>query len=225
MRDRLLTFDCYGTLIDWESGIAGAFADAATRAGRSAPERQAVLHAYADAEAAVEAGPYRPYRDVLAAAASRTARTLGWQLGDAEARFLAESLPSWAPFPDTNPALERLAACFRLGILSNVDDDLLAATRRHFPVEWDLLVTAEAVRSYKPAHAHWVEARRRLGAAARDWMHVAQSHYHDVVPVVELGLPVVWVNRTGVRLDASAPRPDHEVRTLADAADLLLETR
>jgi 2-haloacid dehalogenase/putative hydrolase of the HAD superfamily len=223
VRDRVLTFDCYGTLIDWESGIAGAFATAAARAGRPAPPRDALLEAYAAAEAEVEAGPWRPYREVLAAAAARAAQTLGWSLDDARSGFLAESLPSWAPFPDTNPALERLARRFRLGILSNVDEDLLAATRRHLPVEWDPVVTAEAVRSYKPAHAHWVEARRRLGPAAREWTHVAASHYHDVTPAVELGLPVVWVNRTGRTLDAAAPRPDHEVRSLAEAADLLLD--
>jgi 2-haloacid dehalogenase/putative hydrolase of the HAD superfamily len=223
VRDRVLTFDCYGTLIDWESGIAGAFASAAARAGRPAPDRRAVLDAYAAAEAEVEAGPWRPYREVLTAAAARAAQALGWAVDETGARFLAESLPSWTPFPDTNPALERLAGRFRLGILSNVDEDLLAATRRHLSVEWDLVVTAEAVRSYKPAHAHWIEARRRLGAAARRWTHVAQSHGHDVVPAVELGVPVVWVNRTGVRLDDAAVRPDHEVRSLAEAADLLLD--
>ncbi len=216
----ILTFDCYGTLIDWEQGISRAFARAAAADGVQL-EPAAVLTAYAEVEPAVEAGPYRRYRAVLGETARQVAARLGWPLPDARAGFLAESLPAWPPFPDTNPALERLAAAgYRLGILSNVDDDLLAATRRRFTVAFDpaLIVTAEQVGSYKPAAGHFLTARQRVGAGR--WLHVAQSYFHDVAPARALGIPVVWVNRKGERpLDGG--RPDLEFRTLAELADWL----
>jgi 2-haloacid dehalogenase/putative hydrolase of the HAD superfamily len=220
-KEHLLTFDCYGTLIDWEAGIASAFEREAAKDGRRL-DRAALFAAYAECEAEVEAGSYAPYREVLAAAARCTGLALGWDLPRERAAFLATSLPSWKPFPDTNPSLKRLAASCAMGILSNVDDDLLEETRRYFPIEWDLIVTAEQVGSYKPAHAHWIEARRRMEGRHGRWTHVAQSYYHDVVPALDLGLPVVWVNRRGERLEPTQRRPTEEVRTLAEAADLIL---
>ncbi len=122
------------------------------------------------------------------------ARRLEWDLSPERAGFLADGLPGWRVFPDTNPALDRLKkAEYRLGILSNVDDELLAGTRRQFSVEFDFLVTAEQVRSYKPALPHFERARELIGDAR--WLHVAQSYFHDVEPASRLGLPVVWVNR------------------------------
>jgi FMN phosphatase YigB (HAD superfamily) len=121
-------------------------------------------------------------------------------------------LPGWRPFPDTCPALEALhGAGYRLGILSNVDDDLLAGTLKHFPVPFDLLVTAQQVGSYKPAHGHFLEARRRL--AGRRWLHAAQSFFHDVEPAGALGIPVVWVNRKSERSPGKV-RPGGEVLDL-----------
>lgn len=222
VNDCLLTFDCYGTLIDWESGIADAFIHRAGDDGVRL-EREDVLRAYAACEAEVEAGEYLPYRDVLALATACAAGRLGWALPRERAGFLAESLRSWRPFPDTNASLERLAATFALGILSNVDDDLLRATRRHLTVSWDLVVTAEQVRSYKPRRGHWVEARRQAAGRYRNWVHVAQSYYHDVGPALELGLPVVWVNRRGEALGAELPRPTREVRDLTEAERVLTE--
>src|SRR5437867_10721215 len=128
----IITFDCYGTLIDWESGISGAFLRTAAADGVTL-EGAAALATYGALEPLVEAEAHRSYRDVLTETARRTAARLGWRLSEQRAGFLAESLPAWRPFLDTNPALERLAAAgYRLGILSNVDDDLLAATRGHF---------------------------------------------------------------------------------------------
>lgn len=135
------------------------------------------------------------------------------------AAFLPRSLAAWKPFPDTNAALERLAARFSLGILSNVDDDLLAGTLRHFGVSFEIMVTAQQVRSYKPAYGHFNEARARAGD--RQILHVAQSHFHDVVPAVALGIPVVWVNRKGEQLAKSQPLPTHEVSDLSGLCDLL----
>jgi 2-haloalkanoic acid dehalogenase type II len=147
------------------------------------------------------------------------AKRFGWTPAPERARGLAESLPGWKPFPDTNPALERLvSAGHRLGILSNVDDDLLAGTLRHFTVPFDLLVTAQQVRSYKPAPGHFETARRRIGRSR--WLHAAQSHFHDVVPCRALGIPVAWINRKG-ESGREDVRPDIEVSTLAGLADRL----
>jgi 2-haloalkanoic acid dehalogenase type II len=202
----VLTFDCYGTLIDWEGGIAAAFRSVG--AGRDRPVTdEAILEIYASAERQLEGGLYRPYREVLAGAAARVAGHLGLKLDPGREGFLPESLPGWVPFPDTNPALERLArAGYRLGILSNVDDDLLDATCRHFTVPFELRITAQQVRSYKPAPAHFHEARERLGGRVR-WLHVAQSMFHDVLPAARLGILTVWINRRRETAPAIHPGP------------------
>jgi len=189
----VITFDCYGTLIDWESGISGAFLRAATAEGVTL-NRDDVLRAYANLERNVEAEGYRSYREILRETATQVAHALGWPLATEHAGFLGESLPSWQPFPDTNPALERLVAIgCRLGILSNIDDDLLAATRMHFTVDFDIVVTAQQVRSYKPGHAHFLTARERIGDAR--WLHAAESNFHDIVPTNALGIDNAWINR------------------------------
>jgi 2-haloalkanoic acid dehalogenase type II len=214
----LITFDCYGTLIDWNAGIAGAFLDEARRDG-VALRREAVLAAYHAVEPEVEAGPYRPYREVLAETARRVAARLGWAFPAERAGFLAESLPHWPPFPDTNPALERLAAAgYALGILSNVDDDLLAGTRRQLGVPFAFAVTAQQVGSYKPAPGHFLVGRERAGG--RPWLHAAQSYFHDVAPATALGIAVAWVNRLHERPSAEA-RPLRAVSSLAELADWL----
>ena len=214
----VVTFDCYGTLIDWEDGIASAFAREAAE-DSVVLDRSRILAAYHELEPEVEAFEYRPYREVLTATAIRVAQRLGWPLTGDRARFLPESLPRWKPFPDTNTALRRLvAAGHRLGILSNVDDDLLGETRRHFQVPFDFVVTAQQVRSYKPAHAHFIEARRRIGGAR--WLHAAQSFFPDVGPARRLAIPVAWIKRKAERpLDDVAP--DAELRDLAELADWL----
>jgi 2-haloalkanoic acid dehalogenase type II len=216
----VLTFDCYGTLIDWERGIAEAFA-AAARADGVTLELAAILRAYHAIEPAVQAERYRRYRDVLALTARAVAERLDWALASGREAFLPESLPTWPPFPDTNDALRRLrAAGHRLAILSNVDDDLLAGTRRHLTVEFDFVVTAQQVGSYKPAPGHFLAARARIGPAR--WLPIAQSYFHDVQPARAHGIPTAWINRKAERpLDAGGP--DHEFRTLAEAADALVK--
>ena len=221
MTDRpydVVTFDCYGTLIDWEGGIREAFS-AVSLAERRPLNTQAALDLYVEMEAAVEQEGYRRYRDVLTETARRIAARLGWPLPDSRAGFLADSLPSWRPFPDTNPSLRRLdAAGYRLGILSNVDDGLLAWTRRHFAVPFEIAVTAEQVGSYKPAPAHFETARAEIGG--RRWLHAAQSYYHDVMPARKLGIPVAWINRKGSAA-SDGGKPDREFSTLAGLADWL----
>ena len=211
----VITFDCYGTLIDWEGGISGAFRAALAGANLDLGRVLAVYH---EVEPVVQAERFRSYREVLTETARRVAARLGWALPEARASFLAESLPRWTPFPDTNAALEQLAgAGYRLGILSNVDDDLLAGTHRHFTVAFDseLVITAQQVRSYKPAPAHFETARERL--RGRRWLHAAQSYFHDVAPARALGVPVAWINRKA----ETPPEPsgaEAEFRTLAEFA-------
>jgi 2-haloalkanoic acid dehalogenase type II len=214
----VVTFDCYGTLIDWEGGISTAFASAAAAETRQL-DRTQMLRAYAEIEPSVEAALYRRYRDVLTETAQQVAERLGWPLSRERAHFLADSLPSWQPFADTNAALERLvAAGYSLGILSNIDDDLLAGTRRHFTVTFDLIVTAQQVGSYKPAHGHFIEARRRLGD--QRWLHAAQSYFHDVAPARTLGIPSAWINR---KHDTASDggQANREFHTLTELADWL----
>jgi 2-haloacid dehalogenase/putative hydrolase of the HAD superfamily len=214
----VVTFDCYGTLIDWEGGIADAFAAAAAADGLRL-DRAAVLAAYHAIEPVVEAERYRPYHEVLALTARRVAERLGWPLAAGAERFLPGSLPAWRPFPDTNAALRRLAdAGYRLAILSNVDDDLLAGTRRHLAVDVEFVVTAQQVGAYKPAPPHFEAARKRLGDAR--WVHAAQSYMHDIVPARRLGIPSAWINRKHDR-PTGPERPDAEFSTLAEAADWL----
>src|SRR2546423_3956351 len=190
----VITFDCFGTLIDWEGGIAEAFAQAAAEDGVRL-DAGAVVRAYAEVEPEVER-EYRPYREVLQESAARAAHMLGWRVAYERCSFLPRSLPRWMPFPDTNAALERLAAAgCRLGILSNVDDDLIAGTLAHFSVAFDFVITAQQVRSYKPAPAHFIAARERIGGAR--WLHAAQSNVHDIVPCNALGIPTAWINRKG----------------------------
>jgi 2-haloalkanoic acid dehalogenase type II len=214
----LITFDCYGTLVDWEGGITGAFSEAAVDDGVKLDPR-AVLLAHAEIEPRIQAAGYRSYREVLLQTAQAIADRLGWSISAERAAFLPESLPNWKPFPDTNPALERLAgAGYALGILSNIDDGLLSGTLQRLSVPFDPIVTAEQLRSYKPGQAHFVEARRRAGK--RRWLHAAQSYFHDVVPAHDLGVPVAWINRKAEAATGDA-RPDRELRTMTDLADWL----
>jgi 2-haloalkanoic acid dehalogenase type II len=215
----IITFDCYGTLIDWEGGMIRAFQSEAETDGRSLDPRR-IVEAYMAEEPVVESADYQPYREVLAQTALRVASRLGWPLEPERAGFLARTLPEWQPFPDTNAALERLASRLRLGLLSNIDDDLLAVTLRHFTVEFDLIVTAQQVKSYKPGLAHFQEGLART--PGKRLLHAAQSYFHDVVPASGLGIPVVWVNRKAEKLPDGGPKPTAILPDLASLAELLL---
>ena len=222
MEFEFVTFDCYGTLIDWETGIRRAFKQALEGTGLSQIEEGELFELFQEEEKRIEGKmPYRKYREVLALAASSAVRKFGKTIPEKRSNLLTEQLPSWGPFPDANPALKRLSTEYVLGILSNVDDDLLAGTLKHFTVPFDLVVTAERVRSYKPETEHFEEARRIIGAD-RGWLHVAASLYHDIEPASRLGVNTAWVNRKnspdGRRLKGRIVR---EVRDLAQLADWL----
>jgi 2-haloalkanoic acid dehalogenase type II len=214
----IITFDCYGTLIDWESGIVSAFLSEAAGDG-VALDAESIIRAYMAAEPAVEAGGYRPYREVLGETAQRVAAELGWKIGPERASFLAASVPRWQPFLDTNPALERLAQRFKLGILSNIDDDLLEATLKHLTVRFAFTITAEQVRSYKPGSAHFQEATALTDD--KRLLHAAQSYFHDVVPTSRLSIPVAWVNRNRETIVEGGIEPTYQLEDLTGLADLL----
>ncbi len=214
----IITFDCYGTLIDWDLGITRAMNDIADSIGARI-QREDVIRAYHEAEPEIQASEYRSYADVLRDTAIKTGQVLGFQIDEKTADRLAKSLPGWPPFADTNPALEELKRDgYQLGILSNIDNDLLAGTLTHFCVEFDFFVTAEQVRSYKPGFAHFLRAREQLAGA--NWLHAAQSFFHDVRPAAELGIPVVWVNRKQEEGDGDVEWIG-EVPTLLDFVDWL----
>ena len=153
-------------------------------------------------------------------AASRAAERLGHRLSADAARHVPDSLSHWPVFPDTNQALQRLhGAGYRLGILSNVDDDLLAGTLQQFEMPFDVIVTAQQVGSYKPASAHFATARRIIGDAG--WLHAAQSYFHDVAPALTLRIPIAWINRHHEPLEGRLG-PDREFFSLAGLADWLI---
>ncbi|HZV48189.1 MAG TPA: HAD family hydrolase [Candidatus Dormibacteraeota bacterium] len=190
--DRWATFDCYGTLVDWDAGILSAIESVAPGHGRE------LLARYHGLEPRVQAEPgvFKRYREIMRETLSRAAAESGVALAPGDEDVLGRTLPDWPIFPDVVPALEGLRrAGWRLAILSNVDNDLIAGTLRRIPVEVDLVVTAEDVRSYKPHPGHLLRFRELTGATADRWVHVAASMFHDIVPASELGIRGVYVTR------------------------------
>lgn len=221
-RIRALTFDCYGTLIDWETGILH---DLRNGLGDTGCSNEDLLVRYAEVEAAVEKGPFMPYRQVQREVLARIARDLGVEPRQPDA--LSRGLRSWPPFPDTIAALGRLGRRYRLCITSNVDRDLFEGTAARLGVRFDEVVTADQVRSYKPGTAHFEDAFRRLGLPASSIAHVAQSLYHDIVPARRLGLATVWVDRRAGRPGGATLPPDQtaipdmRVESLAQLAEAI----
>ena len=189
-----ITFDCYGTLIDWETGILAALRRVLSGHGVD-PSDVDLLRLYTRFEAELEAGLYRPYREILSEVSMRVASEFDVTLSEDERMALPESVGDWPPFSDTVGALERLGRTHRLVIVSNIDDRLFEMTRKRLGVEFADVVTAEQVRSYKPNPAHFEEMLRRTGAPMERVLHVAQSLYHDHVPAKRMGFATVWVNR------------------------------
>lgn len=197
---RLVSFDCYGTLIDWERGMRDALAQipalAAVEVERFLERREAV-------EMVVEGERYRPYNEVLAISLERTAEEFGVALGQAEGKRFAAGLAGWPPFADAPVFLRRLRASGKpIAILSNVTREGLRHSVRRLDVPFALLVTAADVRSYKPSPPHWLAAQTAQGIGATEQLHVAASLKHDILPATQLGVPCVWVNRRGEALPA-----------------------
>ena len=221
-RFEIFTFDCYGTLINWEDGILNCLHRILAAHGRNIDDG-AILQLYGDFEARAEQGKYRRYREVLQSVVRQFGEQLGFSATDEEAKSLPESLKDWRPWPDTVAALRQLQSRFRLAIISNVDDDLFATTLPQLEVRFDQIITAQQARAYKPSLKIFELALSRLGADPGHVLHVGQSVYHDVVPAQSLGMGTVWVNRpsprTGVgAVKAAEGRPDLQVSNLAELA-------
>src|SRR5215831_8008312 len=214
-----VTFDVYGTLIDWETGIYEAFAKEAERDGFEI-DRAVLMPLFHEISREIEAGSYELYAEVLRRTAMEIAKRLGWPLEPSRSGFLPDSVQRWQPFKETNPVLTKIAKGHKVGLISNIDDKLLGQTRRHIPIDFDLVVTAQQVRSYKPDPAHFTECERRIGGK-KGWIHVTSSYYYDVEPCLKKKIPVIWVNRNKEELEAGQKKPDAEVSTLREAAKLL----
>jgi 2-haloacid dehalogenase len=217
---KFVTFDVYGTLIDWEKGVFDAFRKEAARDGFTIEDPQEVISRFHEYEREIEGGSYELYAEVLRRVAVRIAKDIGWPLEPSRAGFLPDSVARWAPFKETNAQLTKFGKNFQTGLVSNIDDKLLGQTRRHIPHDFDLVVTAQQVRSYKPDPAHFKECARRIGGK-KGWVHIAASYYHDVEPCIKEKVPVIWVNRNKEELDPGQKKPTAEVRNLLEAAKLL----
>ncbi len=222
-----ISFDCYGTLIDWESGILPVLRTVLGNHGQSLPDA-AILELYGEFEAEAESGPYQSYRDVLQAVVRAFADRLRFAASSAEIRSLPDSVHAWPPFPDTVAALRDLQKRYKLVVISNIDDDLFAETQKHLGVEFDGVITAQQAGSYKPSLNNFQMALRTLALSPDRLLHAGQSIYHDVVPARSLGISTVWVNRKSARPGigavrastalASEKQPDLEVADLASLA-------
>jgi 2-haloacid dehalogenase len=215
-----VTFDCYGTLIDWETGVFEAFEKEAKRDGFTV-NRDELIPRFIEIQRDIQRGSYELYAEVLRRAAVRVAEELGWELEPSRSNFLPDSVPRWMPFRETNAQLERFGKKFETGILANIDDKLLGATRRHFRTDFDLVVTAQQVRSYKPDPAHFKECARRIEDRKKRWVHVASGYPTDVEPCLKQKIPVIWVNRAGEALQSGQKKPTAEVKTFREAGKLL----
>lgn len=221
-----LTFDCYGTLIDWEAGILRAIRPLLTVRGIR-PDDAELVALYASLEAAAEKQEYRSYRECLHEVTSGIAAKYGVTLEDRELARLAESVARWEPFPDTVSSLRRLSERYRLVVCSNIDDDLFEATAEKLDVPFEYVVTASYCRSYKPDPRHFRVALALLDLPPRRVLHVAQSRYHDIAPAGAMGLPTCWVNRPsvlanrGVTPAGAAGEPDMKTTDLATLASML----
>ncbi len=223
-----ISFDCYGTLIDWESGILPVLRTVLANHGQSLPDA-ALLELYGEFEAEAERGPYQRYRDVLQSVVRAFAGRLHFAASPTEIRSLHESVPAWPPFPDTVAALRELQKRYKLVVISNIDDDLFVETRKHLNIKFDGVITAEQARSYKPSLNNFQIALRTLAISPDRLLHAAQSVYHDVVPARSLGISTVWVNRKSARpgigaVRASAGQPDLEVPDLASLAGVVVKS-
>lgn len=223
-----LTFDCYGTLIDWETGILSVLKPLLAYHGIKI-EDEKILKMYAEMESEIEREDYIPYKEVLRKIVEKTGKKFDFRPSKGELNCLVDSLKDWKPFPDTVESLKRLKKQYKLAIISNIDDDLFSLTQKHLGVEFDWIITAEQVRSYKPSLNNFRFAIDRIGTSDKI-LHVAQSLYHDIVPAKKLGINAVWVNRRKGKTGSGATpyvevtqelKPDLEVTNLKELCELI----
>jgi len=224
-RFNVLTFDCYGTLIDWEKGIVAALKKVFAEVGKK-PGDDEMLTVYADIESELEAGGYRTYKETLRVAMDRFGKRFGFDPNPVQRNSLVTSLPDWPPFDDTVASLRALRRKYKLAVISNIDDDLFAETAKRLEVSFDWVITAEQVGGYKPSLKNFEYAFRKIGVPKERILHIAQSIYHDIVPANQLGLAAVWVNRRRGRPGFGATKPasgepDLEVPDLASLVGIM----
>ena len=228
----VLSFDCYGTLIDWESGILTGLKTILSshkitqEIASVSIDDEHLLEMFAQQESLLEEKEYLTYREIL----KKVVQAFGVQLNfiptEAEVNSLAESIQNWEPFADTVAVLKALKKRYKLTIISNIDDDLFAYTAKKLEVDFDWIITAQQVKSYKPALQNFEVAIERMGIADHKLLHVAQSVYHDIIPAKSMGLSTVWVNRrknkqgSGATVAASE-NPDLEVPDLKTLVSLI----
>jgi 2-haloacid dehalogenase len=227
-RFRVLTFDCYGTMIDWETGIFSALRPILSAHQKTLADA-AILELYSELEVGAEQGEFLSYRQVLQSVVDGFGNRLGFVPTDAEQKSLPNSMAGWEPFPDTVAALCQLKSRFQLAVISNVDDDLFAYSAPKLEVAFDHVITAQQVRCYKPCLEIFKVALKRLGESPDRILHVGQSIFHDVIPAQALGISTIWVNRPSPRPNGGAAKsatgnPDLQVCDLKSLTDLALAT-
>lgn len=223
-----LSFDCYGTLIDWETGLLRTLRSIFSRHGAELRDQE-ILESYAAAETDIEAGGYRPYRQILREVLSRLGHQYGFDPDSEDLDQFSHSVKDWPPFPDSPGALAALQQKYRLIILSNIDDDLFQYSADRLGVDFDRVFTAQQIGSYKPSAENFAYLLDSAGVPREQILHVAQSLFHDIAPAKRVGLATVWVNRRSGQSGAGATpvaraEPDLEVpdlRTLAYLAGVL----
>jgi len=224
---KILTFDCYGTLIDWEGGILGALKPVLSKHNINLDDNS-ILEMYADIESNLEKGEFINYKNVLKGVMLEISKRLNFSVSESELECLVNSLKDWKPFPDTVEALLNLKKEFQLAVISNIDNDLFSSSAEQLKVKFDYLITAEQIGSYKPSINNFRFAVDKMGISPNKILHVAQSIYHDIVPAKSLGLSTVWVNRRKGKdgFGATPPaseKPDLEVpdlKTLVEVLDI-----
>jgi len=218
-RFSLITFDCYGTLIDWESGMKNALRNLTKRRNisfdiESLPER------YIEIELEIEKEGYRKYKEVLGLGVRRLFEEKGIMLSSEEEKIFADSINTWPPFNETTEVLRKIKEKYKLAILSNIDEDLIKHSIKLIGVEFDGVITAEQVKSYKPSHGHWKRMMDVFKIPKENVLHVAASYVHDIVPAKELGFRVAWINRKDEKVKGNIT-PDYEFRDLRPLVNLL----
>ena len=218
-----VSFDCYGTLVDWETGISSAVSNSLESYGIRKTGAE-ILELFADVEPVVQSsGEFKEYRVVLREVMTLIGDRLGVRVAEADVDCLSNSLPHWPVFPDAGPALRALQQRYRLAIISNVDDDLFAGSARALGVEFDAVITSQQAKAYKPNSRSFELAETVMGVDKARWLHVGESLYHDVEPANRLGIPSVWVNRPD-RGGGTRPTdavPDLVVADLGELAEIL----
>ena len=220
------TFDCYGTLINWESGIFSALRPILAARGKTISDF-ALLELYSELEVKAERGEFRNYRDILQSVVIGFGERLGFKPSPEEIRSLPESVERWPAFPDTAGALKQLQKRYKLAVISNIDDDLFATSAPKLGVRFEQVITAQQARTYKPSLDNFKLAFQRLGLSPDRILHVGQSVYHDVIPAKSLGMATIWVNRPSSRPGAGAAKAadakaDLEVGDLATLSSISL---